>query len=95
MVLEASGEEVGLQDFMIPSNDEGDEPMPVIVLSNRRPQSCDLCGKAAELRPYGPKGEWVCFKCGMKDEPAAKRAFSRRLERGDVRLGDKGAQSTS
>ena len=38
-------------------------------------RKCDLCGKMAELRPYGPKGENVCFPCGMKDEAAAKRQF--------------------
>lgn len=29
---------------------------------------CELCGKTAELRPYGPKGERICFDCGMKDK---------------------------
>lgn len=36
---------------------------------------CELCGKVAELRPYGPKGERVCFGCGMKDQAAAERQF--------------------
>lgn len=31
-------------------------------------EKCDLCGKIDELRPYGPKGENICFECGMKDE---------------------------
>lgn len=38
---------------------------------------CELCGKTDETRPYGPKGEEVCFDCGMKDEAAAKRGFER------------------
>lgn len=38
---------------------------------------CELCGKAAECRPYGPKGEQVCFECAMKDEEAAKRGMRR------------------
>lgn len=42
---------------------------------------CDLCSKKAETRPYGPRGENVCFECGMKDEAAAQRAFHSRLER--------------
>lgn len=62
--------------------------MPIIRINARKPQSCDLCGDVAELRPYGPKGEWVCFDCGMKDEEAAKRALRKRLEEGDERLGD-------
>lgn len=37
--------------------------------SDRR---CELCGKIAETRPYGPKGERVCFACGMKDERSLK-----------------------
>ena len=42
-----------------------------------KPQQCDLCGKIAELRPYGPKGEKVCFVCGMKDEAAMERGVAR------------------
>lgn len=38
---------------------------------------CELCGAVEETRPYGPKGERVCFDCGMKDEPAAQRGFDR------------------
>lgn len=40
---------------------------------------CELCGKVAELRPYGPKGERVCFDCGMKDEEAAKRQLRKHI----------------
>jgi hypothetical protein len=36
-------------------------------------RTCELCGKVAECRPYGPNGEQVCFDCGMKDEPAATK----------------------
>ena len=39
---------------------------------------CKLCGKKAELRPYGRGGENVCFDCGMLDEQAAIRAFELR-----------------
>lgn len=48
-------------------------------IAPERPQQCDLCGKIAELRPYGPHGEMVCFECGMKDEAAAKRAFTKHV----------------
>lgn len=34
---------------------------------------CELCGKVDETRPYGPKGERICFDCGMKDEATTKR----------------------
>lgn len=51
----------------------------VLVIVWEKPQQCDLCGKIAELRPYGPKGEKVCFSCMMKDEAAAIEQFRKRL----------------
>lgn len=48
------------------------------LIAAQPPATCELCGVAAELRPYGPNGERVCFACGMKDEDACKRAFDRR-----------------
>lgn len=62
--------------------------MPTIRFRHSKPQSCDLCGEVEELRPYGPNGEWICFNCGMKDKEATARAFQKRLNEGDVRLGD-------
>lgn len=47
----------------------------VAFIEPEPPDVCTGCGKKAELRPYGPGGKRVCFDCGMKDEPAAKRAF--------------------
>ena len=49
------------------------------IIYAERPQQCDLCGKVAELRPYGPHGECVCFECGMKNEAAARQAFRKRM----------------
>mgnify|MGYP001558603717 CR=1 FL=1 len=41
---------------------------------------CELCGTPnKELRPYGPKGERICFQCGMKNEAATTRQFRRSL----------------
>ena len=40
---------------------------------------CELCGKTAETRPYGPRGERICFECGMKDQDTTKRQMDRRL----------------
>ena len=45
------------------------------VIEAEENQQCDLCGKIAELRPYGPNGECVCFACGMKDEESAKNVL--------------------
>jgi hypothetical protein len=50
----------------------------VVMLEPEQPQQCDLCGKIAELRPYGPNGESICYECGMKDEAATKRQFLKR-----------------
>lgn len=47
------------------------------VIEHQPPEKCELCGKVAECRPYGPNGENVCFTCGMKDEKAAERAFKK------------------
>lgn len=52
----------------------------VLYLATEKPQQCDLCGKIAELRPYGPNGECICFACGMKNGGAAVRQFLRRVE---------------
>lgn len=44
----------------------------VVIMDRRDPRdfdgNCELCGKADELRPYGPNNENICFDCGMKDE---------------------------
>lgn len=41
---------------------------------------CELCGTVAELRPYGPNGERICFECGMKDEETTKKQFAKVLD---------------
>lgn len=56
---------------------------PHIVMDRRDPHAfdgkCELCGAEEELRPYGPKGEKVCFKCGMKNPEAAARQFKKHM----------------
>lgn len=47
------------------------------IIAAEPPQTCELCGKTAETRPYGPNGEEVCYPCGMKDEEAARRRMAR------------------
>lgn len=39
----------------------------IVVLSAEPEATCELCGQQAELRPYGPKGENICYPCGEKD----------------------------
>lgn len=45
----------------------------MVILEPTPPDICELCGKKDELRPYGPKGENICFDCGMKDKETTKR----------------------
>ena len=42
-------------------------------------RKCELCEKVAECRPYGPKGEQVCFECGMKDPKTTDRQMKKYL----------------
>ena len=49
------------------------------LITAQEHRKCQMCGETAELRPYGPNGERVCFPCAMKDEEAARRAFARRI----------------
>lgn len=58
---------------------------------------CQKCGKDAELRPYGPNGEWICYECGMKDEVTTAKMYAKTLNpsgitiidaRGDNKDGD-------
>ena len=40
----------------------------VVIIETEPDQQCDFCGKIAELRPYGPEGEYICYACSMKDQ---------------------------
>lgn len=51
----------------------------VIIIEPTEPAKCELCGKIDELRPYGPKGENICFECGMKDEETTTKQCNRIL----------------
>jgi hypothetical protein len=44
---------------------------------------CELCGKQAELRPYGPNNESICFNCAMKDEATTGRKFMEMMDGSD------------
>lgn len=51
----------------------------VIVIEAEKEDICELCGKKAELRPYGPHGERICFECGMKDKETTERMMAKVL----------------
>lgn len=50
----------------------------VLIIEPEQDQQCDLCGKIAELRPYGPNGECICYKCAMKDIEETEKQFIKR-----------------
>lgn len=54
----------------------------VLVISGEADKTCELCGKVAECRPYGPNSEQICFECGMKNEPVTRQKFEERLDGG-------------
>ena len=62
------------------SNHKPQPPTRIVVIEQENPQQCDLCGKIAELRPYGPNGEAICFDCGQKNPEAIVTAMQRRLK---------------
>jgi hypothetical protein len=51
----------------------------VIILEPEDDAKCEFCGKVAELRPYGPNRERICFECAMKDEATTRRIMARDL----------------
>ncbi len=50
-----------------------------IIIEPEPDGTCELCGKTAELRPYGPRGERICFYCGKKDSKQTERQMYRIL----------------
>lgn len=51
----------------------------VIVLEATEDAKCELCGVVAELRPYGPNGENICFDCGKADTQTTERRMGQVL----------------
>lgn len=42
--------------------------------------NCELCGKKADLRPYGPNHERICIECGDKDPETTERMMNEALD---------------
>ena len=49
------------------------------VLVAEPDRCCAFCHAFTECRPYGPKGEQICFDCAMKDEATTKRMMRKHL----------------
>ena len=53
--------------------------MRIVVLADEPDAICELCGKTAELRPYGSNGERICWDCGQKDKGMTARRMGQVL----------------
>jgi len=51
------------------------ETIFIAIDFSKSPNNCELCGKKSELRPYGPNQKWICFECGIKNEPVTELNF--------------------
>lgn len=53
----------------------------VVIIEDEEDQKCEICGKIAECRPYGPNGKQICFECAQKPEynTIVKKNFKDRL----------------
>lgn len=51
----------------------------VVIIESTEDGECELCNKIAELRPYGPKGENICFSCGMLNEATTTKMFTKQI----------------
>lgn len=56
----------------------------VVLIAPEPNGKCELCGTVDELRPYGPRGERICFDCGQKAPATTKRQMDRVLFGDDV-----------
>jgi hypothetical protein len=55
----------------------------IIVIEEEPKDTCTMCGKMDELRPYGPNFSRVCYDCAMKDEVGTE------IRMGQMLFGDK------
>lgn len=37
----------------------------IVICPETQDAKCEMCGEMKELRPYGRKGQCVCFDCGQ------------------------------
>lgn len=51
-----------------------------VIIKGEEPQQCDMCGKVAELRPYGKDGACICFPCSETIPEIVEAQFKKMLE---------------
>ena len=61
--------------FAVMQNQADAGNIKVVVIEEQPPQQCDDCGEIAELRPYGARGQPICFDCAMKDPETTNQMF--------------------
>lgn len=49
------------------------------IIKEEPPMKCEFCGLIEETRPYGPKGERICFDCGQKDKGTTQKMMAKYL----------------
>lgn len=59
----------------------------VTVIAGEIEDGCQMCGKIAETRPYGPGGKRICYDCGQSSDEM-KAIIEHNI--GIVLFGDKG-----
>jgi hypothetical protein len=50
-----------------------------IIITQEPDRVCELCGKVAECRPYGPNGKQICFECAQKDKKGTEKRMAKIL----------------
>lgn len=51
----------------------------VVIIEDEPDDFCELCGEYGEVRPYGPKGEKICYECGMKNPEITVKMFKKHV----------------
>jgi hypothetical protein len=51
----------------------------ITIIEGEPDGTCELCGAVDELRPYGPRGERICYDCAMKNRKQTERQMNRVL----------------
>lgn len=49
------------------------------IIQALEPDECEICHKFAELKPYGPNRENICYECGMKDVKTTEKMMHIKL----------------
>lgn len=54
-------------------------PNGIPVIAVEPDDICELCGKVAETRPYGPDFKRICWECGQKDKKGTEARMAEKL----------------